>query len=215
MMILDLLSPDEVNALRVGLASVPWVDGKTTAGARAKRVKNNLQADPSNPATQHAGLAVESALKRSGAFMQNIQPARITKPLFSRYRDSMEYGAHVDNAVSIDGVRIDVAVTLFLAEPEEYDGGELLAEGMDPAKLRAGQAIVYPATTLHSVAPVTRGERLASIIWVQSRIKCPRQRQLLTDLGMIYAHLQNEHPDGPATDLALQTYANLSRMWLD
>jgi PKHD-type hydroxylase len=215
MMILDVLHPEEVKTLRTVLAGVPWLDGKTTAGARAKRVKNNLQADPGNLATQQAGLAVEAALKRCGAFMQNVYPAKITRPLFSRYRDGMTYGEHVDNALSPEGVRVDVAVTVFLADPEEYDGGELLAEGMGPVKLGPGQAVVYPATTLHSVAPVTRGERLAAVVWVQSRVRCPRQRQLLADLGMVYAHLQNEHPDGPATDLALQTYANLARMWLE
>ncbi len=215
MMILDnLLRDDEVRDMRSLTKADIWRDGKSTAGTRGQRVKNNLQADPEM--TRLQSQIVAAALYQNGAFTQSIRPAVLTTPVFSRYLPGMEYGLHVDAAMSKDGAaRIDVSVTVFLSDPDTYDGGELCVEGHEPVKLPAGHAVVYPATTLHSVAPVTRGERLAAVLWVQSRLKDPAQRQLLMDLGSVFAHLQVNAPDEPVTDLAQQVYANLSRMWLD
>jgi PKHD-type hydroxylase len=213
MMILEVLSPEELSTLHAILVRGSWLDGKTTAGPRAARVKHNLQLD--STCAKEAGAVVDRALARNGAFMKNIFPVGIIPPLFSRYTEGMEYGTHVDNAVAPGGLRLDVAVTVFLSDPDSFDGGGLQVEGQEPIKLAAGSAVVYPANTLHSVAPVTRGERLAAVTWAQSRIRDPAQRQLLMDLGMVYAHLRVSQPDEPATDLALKTYSNLSRMWLD
>lgn len=216
MLTIEILNPEQVGTARAHLhdtGAVKWSDGKSTAGDRARRVKNNQQA-----AAGVSGLQgfIAKALLDNGAFAQNIRPVAMTTPLFSRYTEGMEYGPHIDAPMAGDGkCRIDVAVTLFLSDPASYDGGELCAEGQEPVKLPAGHAVVYPASTLHRVNPVTRGERLAAVCWVQSRVRDAAQRQLLMELGSVYATLQANDPEGPATDLALKVYSNLSRMWLD
>ena len=214
--IADILSVADIETVRAGLANASFVDGKTTAGWSAKLVKSNLQAEPGAEVERLRGL-VEARLTGHRVFALATRPKTIIGPLFSRYRVGHAYGTHVDDAL-IAGSRTDVSFTLFLADPDTYDGGELIidtASGEESFKLPAGSLVTYPATMLHRVAPVTRGERLAAAGWVRSYIRDPARRELLFDLETARRRLFDREGKTAEGDLLAKCAANLMRQWCD
>ena len=214
--IADVLSADDVNALRAGLASATFVDGKATAGWSARLVKSNLQACDSAEVEGLRAL-VEERLLAHPVFALATRPKAIIGPLFSRYAPGHAYGAHVDDAL-IGGVRTDVSFTLFLCDPGSYAGGELVIDtpsGEEAFKLPAGSLVAYPATTLHRVAPVTGGERLAAAGWVRSHVRDAAKRELLFDLETARRRLFEREGKTAEADLLAKCAANLMRLWCD
>jgi PKHD-type hydroxylase len=206
-----VLSSEQLSTIHARLAAAKWVDGLQTAGAAAARVKRNLQLEPGSQDASELGELVKKALLGNDKFPPLALPRRLTPPLFSRYDPGMEYGAHTDDAVrSRDGLRTDLAGTLFLSEPESYDGGELIVNNSS-IKPAAGDLVLYPATTVHRVAPVTRGARLAAVFWVQSLIRSQEQRELLLALHGAIARL-GDHPVAVSVEAVQQ---NLLRMWAE
>ena len=205
-----LLSPELLAQINARLAAAKWVDGLLTAGATAARVKRNLQLEP-GPDADALGELVKKALMANDKFPPLALPRRLTPPMFSRYENGMGYGAHTDDAIrSRDGVRTDLAATLFLSEPESYDGGELVVNN-NTIKPPAGDLVLYPATTVHRVAPVTRGVRLAAVLWIQSLVRSQEQRDLLLALHGAIARL-GDHPVTVSVEAVQQ---NLLRMWAE
>ncbi len=201
------------------IQNTTFVDGRATAGKRAARVKKNEQLGDSDPSIKAELQAkILKALKASDRFQRFAFPNKIATPLISRYGPGMEYGLHVDNAVMSNGaIRTDLSVTLFLNDPADYDGGELeIFSGYGPVKVKlpAGAAVIYPSSTLHRVLPVTRGERLAAVTWVESQIRDPARREVLFDIGQARSRLENDVPSAEETDRANRAYTNLLRMWV-
>jgi PKHD-type hydroxylase len=216
-----VLTPDELASMRARLADAPWGDGRATAGHQSGRVKENLQLPENCIEARELGAVVLKALERSALFMSAALPALVYPPLFNRYEPGMNFGAHVDNAMrrvagTTRTLRTDVSATLFLSEPAEYDGGELLIEdtyGAHSVKLAAGDLVLYPATSLHRVAPVTRGARLASFFWVQSMVKEDTERAMLFDLDRSIMEMNQSAPDSAAVLRLTALYHNLVRKW--
>lgn len=220
----QVLSPEELRQARNLLAQGDWVDGAATAGAQALQSKNNQQLRQASETSQQLQTLVLAAFNRHTQFFSAALPKKIFNPLFNRYSgDSNHYGNHVDGAVMHsrrDGqrVRSDVSCTLFLADPDEYEGGELeVADtyGTQRIKLPAGDAVLYPGTSVHQVRPVTRGARLASFFWVESMVRSDEQRRLLYELDMSLMQLRAEHSESDTTVRLTGTYHNLLRMWAD
>jgi PKHD-type hydroxylase len=214
--IADVLSGADLEELRTGLAGVAFVDGTASAGWAAKRVKSNLQAREGRKVWRLRAL-IETRLSAHPVFVLAARPKQVLGPLFSRYQPGHAYGVHVDDAL-IGGVRTDISFTLFLSPPEHYDGGELVidtATGEETFKLPAGSLVIYPATTLHRVAPVRRGERLAAAGWVRSLIRDPARRELLFDLETARRRLFDAHGKTPEGDLLDKCTSNLMRLWCD
>ena len=215
-----VLKEAELKEIREKLAAADFADGAATAGRQARRVKQNEQLPREAPLTKELGKIVSAALRRNAMFISGTLPCRMTEPMFNRYAGGMRYGAHVDNAVMYQpqALRTDVSVTLFLSEPSEYDGGELLVDEVairQKIKLPAGSAIIYPSTSLHRVEPVTRGERLAAIVWVQSLVRDPGQRRILFDLDRATQSLTKKDPDSAEVQLLSASYHNLLRLWAE
>lgn len=218
-----VLSAEQVRTIRSRLdaAGDAWVDGRVTAGHQGAQVKRNLQIAEHTPLARELGDLVLGALERNPLFISAVLPARVHPPMFNRYQEGMTFGSHVDGAVRLvpgSGVKIrtDVSATLFLSAPEEYDGGELLIEdtyGVHTAKLPAGDMIVYPATSLHRVSPVTRGMRTGCFFWAQSLVRGDEQRVLLFDLDGAIQRLNAAGADETARVHLTGCYHNLLRMW--
>lgn len=209
----DVLSEAELTRLQSVLATADFVDGSVTAGWYARQVKQNQQL--SGPAAQELRTLVTVALKRHPLFQAAVRPKHIHSVLLSRYTAGMAYGRHTDNAL-MGAYRSDVSFTLFLNAPEAYDGGDLVIEGADDErsyKLPAGMALVYPSSTLHRVAPVTRGMRLVAVGWVQSWIRDPAHRELLFDLDTVRRSLYAQSGKTDECDLLCKSLANLMRQW--
>ena len=222
--IAEVLGAEQLAEARALLARAPWVDGRVTAGHQSAQVKDNLQIPEGCPEHRALGDIVLAGLERSPLFISAVLPLKVFPPLFNRYDPGMTFGAHVDNAIRVvpgSGARIrtDVSCTLFLSDPGSYDGGELIVEdtyGEHRVKLPAGDAVVYPATSLHRVAPITRGSRLASFFWVQSMVRDDGQRGLLFDLDMAINRARGDLPAGHAAPTELTAvYHNLLRRWAD
>jgi PKHD-type hydroxylase len=187
-----VLNEQQVAACREVMHNATWVDGRVTAGYQSAGVKDNRQLPEDSPEARKLGDMIIAALERNPLFITAALPLRVFPPLFNRYDPGMSFGAHLDNSIrQITGtpyrVRTDIAMTLFLSPPEEYDGGELVIDdvyGAHAVKLPAGDMVLYPATSLHRVNPVTRGTRLASFFWAQSMVRDESQRTLLFDLDM-------------------------------
>jgi PKHD-type hydroxylase len=221
----QLLNDDQVRSMRAALdaSDAPWVDGRVTAGHQGARVKQNQQVDESSALARTLGDVVLAALERHPLFISAVLPQRVYPPLFNRYEGGMQFGSHVDGAVRLlpgggEKIRTDVSATLFLAPPESYDGGELLIEdtfGTHAVKLAAGDLVVYPANSLHRVAPVTRGARVASFFWVQSMVRDDAQRAILFDLDRSIQRLNARVADDPAMVGLVGVYHNLLRQWAD
>ena len=209
--IADVLTAEDVARVREGLAAAPFVSGRKTAGSQARKVKQNLQADGADAKVQALSKFVRQALERHPVFSLYARPARWSGVMFSRYQGGDEYGFHVDDPV-MAGLRTDLSFTLFLADPETYEGGALLIDSLDgerEVKLSAGSAVLYPTGALHRVTPVTSGERLAAVGWIQSLIRRADEREILFDLGRTRASL----PESDARLLLDKAIGNLVRLW--
>jgi PKHD-type hydroxylase len=219
----QVLSSAQVAHFRQVLASATWVDGNVTSGHQSAQAKYNEQVPEDRPEARELGQAIVSTLSANQLFFSAALPKRIFPPLFNRYRGGMNFGNHVDGAIRAHGptglrIRTDLSATLFLAPAEEYHGGELLVEdtyGTHQIKLGAGDMVLYPASSLHRVAPVTRGTRLASFFWVQSMVRDDAQRTLLFDLDMAIVRLTREHAEHPSLVSLTGVYHNLLRMWAE
>lgn len=213
----DVLTRQELAQLQASLRDAVFVEGATTAGWHARKVKHNRQVEAS-PRTSELQAWVERALLRHPVFNLAARPRRIAPVLFSLYEPGMSYGNHVDDAImgSDPALRSDIAITLFLSEPEGYAGGELALDttaGYQHYKLPAGSAVLYPASTLHRVEPVIDGHRLAAVTWVQSLIRDPGSRELLFDLDSARRSLFDREGKSAEFDLLSKSIANLMRMW--
>jgi PKHD-type hydroxylase len=216
-----VLTPEQVAHARSVLQSADWVDGRITAGHQSSRAKDNLQLPEGSPAARQLGDLIVTALQRTPLFIAAALPLRIFPPLFNRYQGGHSFGTHVDNAirhVPDTGFRIrtDLSATLFFTDPGEYDGGELAVEdsyGVHTVKLPAGDLILYPATSLHHVRPVTRGARIASFFWIQSMVPDDGKRTLLFDLDSAIQQVSDLVPDAPASVQLTGVYHNLLRQW--
>ena len=216
----SILDKDQLEEIRDLLQRAEFLDGGTTAGYRAKRVKSNLQLKRGTGEANRLREIVVGGLLGNRAFNDLTLPKALHNPLFSRYLPGMEYGFHMDAAVmnKPDCLRTDVSVTIFINEPEDYDGGELVVQTPDGdrvAKLQAGDAIAYDATRLHRVMPVTRGERLAAVTWVQSFVRDADKRMMLNELKHIQQTLHRHAPDDVGTNLSYKLHENLYRLWAE
>lgn len=212
----SVIPPADVPALGQTARTLTFDDGRTTAGRFARNVKANDQA-AATPARDAILTRVEQALAANPLFRSAAWPKALTRLILSRYREGQTYGLHVDDAL-MQGLRTDLSFTLFLSDPETYDGGALIIE--DPfesraIKLAAGDLILYPATTLHQVEPVTRGERLAVVGWVQSLIRDAGQREILFDLDQAVEATFTAEGKSPQFDRLAKTRSNLLRMWAE
>jgi PKHD-type hydroxylase len=218
----SVLSSDQVAHFRKTLEAQDWVDGRVTAGEQSARAKRNLQVPDGAPTARELGETILGALGRNPTFVSAALPLRVFPPLFNRYDEGMAFDTHVDNTIRFAGpvrFRTDLSATLFLTDPADYDGGELIVEdtyGEHAVKLPAGDMIVYPASSLHRVAPVTRGSRWASFFWAQSMVRADAQRSLLYDLDNAIQALSAQVGQGdPAVVSLAGTYNNLLRMWAE
>jgi PKHD-type hydroxylase len=202
----DVLTAEQVAHARDLLDTANWVDGRVTAGHQSTQVKDNMQLPEDHPVGRELGDMILEALQRNALFISAALPLRVFPPLFNRYRGGQSFGNHVDNAIrQISGthlrIRTDLSATLFLGEPEEYDGGELVVEdtyGVHSVKLPSGHMVLYPSTSLHHVRPVTRGARVASFFWIQSMLRDDGDRTLLFDLDTAIQRLTVDMADHPA-----------------
>lgn len=220
----DVLDPDAVARLRAAIDSAEWIDGNVTSGEQSALAKRNEQLPEGCEAARTAGAAVLDALAASSLFVAAALPLKIYPPLFNRYASGHGFGVHVDNAVRIRRgsdfrVRSDLSATLFLADPDSYDGGELVVEGAfgeQRVKLPAGHMVLYPASSLHRVEPVSRGVRVASFFWIQSMIRDDGARRILFDLDRGVQMVAGERGQADPTAVQLTgVYHNLLRRWAD
>jgi len=217
----DLLTTDEIGALRSLAARAAFVDGRETAGLRARRVKKNEQVARDATELRQFKEIVIGALQRNPDFKRTAIPHHIRPPLISRYRPGMAYGPHIDDALmgpTEARERSDLSVTVFLNDAADYEGGELRIHspyGLKDIKLPAGHAVAYPSSTLHEVLPVRSGERLVAVTWVQSYIRDERRREILRDLLVVRNRLAALAPNAPETDLAYRIHTNLMRLWAE
>jgi len=220
----DVLSKTDVAKFRAAMDAVRWEDGRSTAGAQSAMVKKNEQLPPDGETARQLGDSVIRALVANPLFVSAAIPKQIFPPLFNRYGAGQHFGVHVDNAVRGDHltgarIRTDLSVTLFLSEPDEYDGGELIIEdyyGSHRVKLPAGHLVLYPASSLHAVTPVTRGVRVASFFWLQSMIRDGHARSLIFDLDTAIRGLAGRLVrDDPDVIRLTGIYHNLIRYWAE
>jgi PKHD-type hydroxylase len=221
--------PDVLDAARLAevrriLNDAEWIDGNATSGAQSALAKRNRQLDEDSAAAREAGRIVLDALAASPLFVAAALPLKVFPPLFNRYEGGEEFGLHVDTAVRIKRgsdfrIRADLSATLFLADPESYDGGALVIEhafGTEEVKLRAGHMVLYPSSSLHRVTPVTRGARVASFFWLQSMVRDDGQRRDLFDLDRAIQAVASEKGQAdPAVVQLTGVYHNLLRRWAD
>lgn len=219
----EVFSPAEVKQVMARLLAADWVDGKATAGQQSRLVKHNRQLADGSALARELGDAIIDRLAQNAVFMSAALPRKIYPPLFNRYGAGESFGFHIDNAVrgvraSRERVRTDLSATLFLSDPDSYDGGELVVRdtyGEHRVKLPAGYMVVYPGSSVHKVEPVTRGERLASFFWVESLVRQDGQRNLLLDLDVAIQRLTQQQADNEALVGLTGCYHNLLRMWAD
>ena len=218
----DILTADELRAVRALLDAAAWDDGRSTAGEQAAAVKRNQQLPPQDEAARQARALVLRALDRSALLFSAALPRRVLPPMFNRYAGaSNRYGDHVDQAIRQLGdggerLRTDLSCTLFLSAPDDYDGGELVIRepgGEQRHKLPAGHLLLYPSTSVHRVEPVTRGARLAAVFWIESMVRSAEQRQLLFELDLNVVKLREQQGESGVAVGLTATYHNLLRMW--
>lgn len=217
----SVLSAEDLTEIHQMLAAAQWQDGRTTAGHLAAQVKSNLQLPLDSPAARQIGQLILTRIGQCPLFIAAALPLRVLPPRFNRYEGGGTYGPHVDNALfRIPGedayVRTDISCTLFLNDPDDYDGGELVVEdsyGDHRVKLPAGDMVIYPGTSHHHVTPVTSGVRLASFFWTQSLVPSEISRKTLFELDSAIQHLTADHPDHPSIAGLTGVYHNLLRQW--
>lgn len=217
----NVLTASEAAEICNLLEGADWNDGRLTAGYLSQRVKRNHQLREDHPLSIRLGQKILDALDANQLFLSAALPLKVIPPLFNRYADDQQYGRHIDGAIrQIPGtghrVRADLSATLFLSPPKSYDGGELIIEtldGADSIKLAAGDLILYSASTVHYVAPVTRGTRLAAFLWLQSLVRLDAQRAMLFKLDNALQRMGHDHPDHPALVDMMAVYHNLLRLW--
>lgn len=219
-----VLSRELISEFRERLVNASWTDGKATAGTQSAQVKNNLQLDSDDLVANELSQRVLSALSDSAQFFTAALPKRVYPPLFNRYGGAQNhFGNHIDNAIrthpaTARHLRTDLSFTLFLSDPNEYDGGELVLAECEPQngyKLAAGDLLLYDSGTIHRVEPVTRGVRYASCSWVESMIRGPQERELLYQMDLAIIHLREKVGDDPALISMVGCYHNLLRRWAD
>ena len=219
-----VLTKDAVAALRRDIDAAEWIDGNATSGQQSALAKRNMQLPEDSAVAKKAGNVILDALERVPLFVAGALPLKVFPPLFNRYGEGQAFGMHVDNALRVrrDGgfrIRSDLSATLFLCEPEDYDGGELMVEdnyGVHAVKLGAGDLVLYPASSLHRVEPITRGARVASFFWIQSMVRDDAKRTLLFDMDMAIQALAREVGQGHSQVVSLTgAYHNLLRMWIE
>ena len=219
----EVLNAEQVAACRRLLETSNWIDGRVTAGHQSARTKDNQQLPEDHEYAKQLGDTILVALENSPLFMAAALPLKVFPPLFNRYTEGQSFGNHVDNAIrQVTGtphrVRTDLSATLFFSNPDEYDGGELVIEdtyGVHAVKLPAGHLILYPASSLHHVRPITRGARLASFFWIQSMVRDDGERSLLFDLDVAIQRLATDVPDHPTIVELTSLYHNMLRRWAD
>lgn len=215
----QVLNADKLANIRAMLEKVEFIDGKHSAGAAAERVKNNQEMKQGTQQAEYLDHLLTGSLAENPEFRSGALPYRVAQPVFARYTPGMHYGDHVDDPIMGSGpdkFRTDVSLTVFLNEPEEYDGGELIINtsfGEKVVKLPAGSVVIYPSSSVHRVAEVTRGERLAGIIWLQSLVRDADKRELLFDLDRARNALLQESPTSDTTKRVDRSYVNLLRQW--
>lgn len=219
-----VLSKDAVASLRKDIDAAEWIDGNATSGQQSALAKRNLQLPEDSLAAKKAGATILDALERAPMFVAGALPLKVFPPLFNRYGEGHGFGMHVDNALRVrrDGafrIRSDLSATLFLTEPEDYDGGELMVEdsyGVHAVKLAAGDLVLYPASSLHRVEPITRGARVSSFFWIQSMVREDAKRTLLFDMDMAIQALARDLGQGHPQIVSLTgVYHNMLRMWIE
>ncbi|GMU70570.1 MAG: Fe2+-dependent dioxygenase [Burkholderiales bacterium] len=218
-----VLRADEVARIRERIDAAAWVDGNVTAGHQSARAKANLQLPEESAVARECGETILAALGRHPLFFSAALPRQVYPPLFNRYGPGMTFGDHVDGAIRVHPpttrrMRTDVSATLFLTPPEDYDGGELTIEGTygpQAVKLPAGDLVIYPATSVHRVTPVTRGERVSSFFWIESMVRDDGERTLLFEMDMALVRLAREVDDHPSLVALTGCYHNLLRRWGD
>lgn len=219
----EVLTAAQVAEARKALDQAEWIDGKATAGHQSAKAKYNEQVPEGHPAARQVGDGIIAALSKNPLFVSAGLPLRVFPPLFNRYRGGQSFGTHVDNAIrQVPGtphkIRTDLSMTLFLAEPQDYDGGELTIEdtyGVHTVKLPAGHAVLYPSTSLHFVKPVTRGARVAAFFWIQSMVRDDAKRTILFDLDLGIQRISRDHPEHPSAVSLTGVYHNLLRQWAE
>jgi len=220
----DVLSAQQLQQINHVIAQQTWVDGRTTGGQQSNSVKNNQQLPADSELTRELEDYVLAALAQNPVFISAALPLKIFPPMFNRYGIGETYGVHVDNAIRIPPgssvrIRTDLSATLFLTEPEDYDGGELVIEdhyGSQPVKLAAGDMVLYPSTTLHQVTAVSRGERISAVFWLQSMIRDNEQRKMLFDLDQSVQSLTTQNGNDDLDVMRLSgIYHNLIRQWAE
>ena len=219
----DILTAEQAAQCRNKIERAEWIDGRVTAGHQSARAKDNLQLPENHPLSLEIGEIILESLERNSLFMSAALPLKVFPPLFNRYEGGHSFGNHIDNSIrQINGtphrIRTDLSATLFLTNPEDYDGGELVIEdtyGVQSVKLPAGHLILYPATSLHNVRPVTRGARISSFFWIQSMIRDDGQRTLLFDLDSAIQNISQAIPNHASAVQLTGVYHNLLRRWAD
>jgi len=217
----SVIDAKQLAVIRQALENAPFVDGRLSAGKAAAQVKQNLEINPQEQIATDLAKIIMGNLYNSEAFRLATLPYRVATPIVARYEPGMHYGAHIDDPVMGDEgqrFRCDVATTVFLSEPDEYDGGELVVSttfGEKRVKLAAGCAVVYPASSLHQVSDVTRGTRLVAVTWIQSMVRDPAKRELLYELGLARESVLATSADSDTYKQIDHSYTNLVRMWAD
>ena len=219
----QVLNAQQVKDCRAALETAEWSDGRATAGYLSARVKDNAQVPEGHPVARRLGDMILDALDRNQLFISAALPLKVVPPLFNRYAGGQAYGGHVDGAIrpvlgTPHRVRTDLSATLFLSEPSEYDGGELIVQdlaGETRVKFPAGDMVLYPGTSVHRVEPVSRGVRLASFFWIQSMVREDAKRDLLFQMDTALQHLGRDGPDQAPVVQLMGVYHNLLRMWSD
>lgn len=220
----DVLSPQQLQHVNHVISKQTWIDGRTTGGQQSNSVKNNQQLSSDSQVVRGLEDLILTALAHNPLFISAALPLKIFPPMFNRYREGGTYGLHVDNAIRIPPgssarIRTDLSATLFLTEPDRYQGGDLVIEdhfGAQPVKLAAGDMILYPSTTLHRVTPVTQGERISAVFWLQSMVRNNEQRKMLFDLDQSVQSLTTLHGNDAQDVMRLSgIYHNLIRQWAE
>ena len=215
----DVLTKEQVLEARKVLEVADWLDGRITAGHQSAKAKNNSQLSEDHPTAKAVGDMILKRLERTPLFLSAALPLKVFPPLFNRYSGGQAFGTHIDNAIRpISGtplrVRTDLSAPIFLSDPKDYDGGELAIEstfGVQSVKLPAGHMVLYPASSLHHVTPVTRGTRLASFFWIQSMVRDDGLRTILFDLDLAIQKINSDHADHPSIIQLTGVYHNLLR----